>query len=245
MHISLAAEPLWHIGSFTITNTLLVSWIAVLLLVVFAFAIRRKVRLVPRGLQNFAEIILGYFLKLTDMITNNRKQTEKFFPVVMTIFLFILVSNYLGLLPGFGSIGFNEVHDGHETFVPLFRTVNSDINVTLALAIISVIVTNVVGIMLIGVVKFSKRYMNFKNPIFTFVGFLEFISELAKFISFSFRLFGNIFAGEVLLVVITALVPYLAPLPFYFLELFVGLIQAFVFAVLTLVFMKVAAEEPH
>ncbi|MFH0951924.1 MAG: F0F1 ATP synthase subunit A [Patescibacteria group bacterium] len=245
MEISLAAEPIFHIGSFTVTNTLLSSWIAVLILVIIAFAIRRKVRVVPKGLQNLAEVVLEYFLKLTDTVTQSRKQSVKFFPVVMTIFLFILVSNYLGLFPGFGAIGINEIHDGHEVFVPILRTVNSDLNVTLALAIISVMATNFVAILLIGFVKTTKRFINLKNPIFTFVGFLEFISELAKFISFSFRLFGNIFAGEVLLVVISSLMPFIAPLPFYFLELFVGLIQAFVFAVLTLVFMKVAAEEAH
>jgi F-type H+-transporting ATPase subunit a len=179
------------------------------------------------------------------MITRDRKQTVRFFPVVITIFLFILVSNYIGLLPGFGSIGIYEVQDGYSVFVPIFRSVNSDINMTLALAIISVMATNFIAITLIGFAKASKRFLNFKNPIFTFVGLVEFISEVAKFISFSFRLFGNVFAGEVLLVVVTSLVSYIAPLPFYFLELFVGLIQALVFAMLTLVFMKVAAEEPH
>jgi F-type H+-transporting ATPase subunit a len=245
MEISLAAEPIFHIGSFTVTNTLLVSWVAVAVLIIFAMVINRKIQAVPRGIQNVAEVVMEYFLKLTDMITQNRRQSEKFFPIVITFFLFILVSNYLGLLPGFGSIGIWEEHHGENVLVPIFRTVNSDINVTLALAIISVLATNFIAIFLIGFVKASKRFLNFKNPIFTFVGLVEFISEIAKFISFSFRLFGNIFAGEVLLIVVTSLVPYIAPLPFYFLEMFVGLIQALVFAMLTLVFMKVAAEEPH
>lgn len=245
MHISLAAEPLFHLGSFTITNTLLVSWITVIILVSLALILNRRITTVPRGIQNVFEIIIDYFLKLTDSITHNRKQSEKFFPIVITIFLFVLVANYLGLLPGVGSIGFNRVEHGEHVFVPLFRSVNSDLNMTLALAIISVFATNIIAITLIGVVKASKRFINLKNPIMGFVGIVEFISEIAKFISFSFRLFGNVFAGEVLLVVVSSLVPYIAPLPFYFLELFVGLIQALVFAMLTLVFMKVAAEEPH
>ena len=116
---------------------------------------------------------------------------------------------------------------------------------TLALAIISVVATQIFGIALIGAVKYSRRFFNFKNPIFTFVGILELFSEVAKLISFSFRLFGNVFAGEVLLVVIAGLIPYVVPLPFYFLEIFVGFIQAFVFAILTLVFLKVATVESH
>lgn len=245
MHISLAAEPLFHLGPLIVTNTLLVSWLAVALLIVFALVLNRRLTVVPRGMQNVSEVVLDYFLKLTDMITHDRKQSDKFFPWVMTIFIFVLVSNYLGLLPGFGSIGFNATEHGEHVFIPLFRTVNSDINMTLALAIVSVVATNFIAILLIGFGKAIKRFINLKNPIFTFVGLVEFISEIAKFISFSFRLFGNVFAGEVLLVVITSLVPYVAPLPFYFLELFVGLIQALVFAMLTLVFMKIAAEEAH
>lgn len=245
MHISLAAEPLFHIGSFTITNTLLVSWVTVILLAVLAILMNRTIKMVPTGLQNIFEIIIDYFLKLTDQVTGNRKQSEKFFPIVITIFLFVLVANYLGLLPGFGSIGFNATEHGEHVFIPLFRSVNSDLNMTLALAIVSVVATNAIAILLIGIVKASKRFINLKNPVMGFVGIVEFISEIAKFISFSFRLFGNVFAGEVLLVVVSSLVPYVAPLPFYFLELFVGLIQALVFAMLTLVFMKVAAEEPH
>jgi len=145
-------------------------------------------------------------------------------------------------LPGIGSIGFNEIKDGHETFVPLFRSVNSDLNATLSWAIISVFLAQIFGMSSLGTFSYLKKYFDFSNPINFFVGILEIVGEIAKIISFSFRLFGNVFAGEVLLVVMTMLAPYLAPLPFYGLEIFVGFIQALVFTMLSLVFIKMATE---
>ncbi len=246
MNISLAAEPIFHLAGFPVTNTLLASWLAILVLVVLAVMLSRTMKEKPRGLQNVVELLIDGILHLMDSVTGDRKQTRTFFPIVVTIFIFVVTANWLGLLPGFGTIGLHETHDGVTTLVPFFRSTNSDLNMTLALAVISVIATQVFGIMLIGAAKFSKRYFNFgKNPIMTGVGFLELFGEVAKLVSFSFRLFGNVFAGEVLLVVIASLVPFIAPLPFYFLELFVGFIQAFVFAILTLVFMKVATVESH
>lgn len=243
MHISLAAETIFEIAGFPVTNTLLASWLSVIFLLLAAwFLQRKKIHAVPRGLQNVVEFIVEAWLKLMDGVTQDRKQSIRFFPWVATIFLFIVTSNWLGLLPGFGTIGLHEVDHGKEVFVPLLRTVNSDLNVTLALAIMSVVMTQVFGIMAIGVVKYSKRFINFKNPI---IGLLETIDQVATIVSFSFRLFGNVFAGEVLLVIISSLVPYVVPLPFYFLELFVGAIQAFIFAILTLVFFKVATLEPE
>jgi F-type H+-transporting ATPase subunit a len=201
--------------------------------------------MVPRGLQNVVETIIEFFLGLIDGITQDKKQTSKFFALVFTFFIFILVSNYLGLFPGFGTIGVYEQLEGHQVLVPFFRSANSDLNVTLALAIVSVLATQVFGILAIGVLKYGKKFLNFSSPFMFFVGILEFISELAKFISFSFRLFGNVFAGEVLLVVISFLIPYIAPVPFYFLELFVGLVQAAIFSLLTIVFLKFATTDIH
>ncbi|KKW35156.1 MAG: ATP synthase subunit a [Candidatus Giovannonibacteria bacterium GW2011_GWA2_53_7] len=245
MTISLSAEPIWHIGTFPVTNTLITSWITVAILIIAALVLKRHLREKPRGLQNVAEAVVGGILNLMDGVTGSREMSKKFFPLIATLFLFIATANWLGLLPGFGPIGIYEVHEGKEVLVPFFRSTNSDLNVTLALAIISVVATQIFGIALIGAVKYSRRFFNFKNPIFTFVGILELFSEVAKLISFSFRLFGNVFAGEVLLVVIAGLIPYVVPLPFYFLEIFVGFIQAFVFAILTLVFLKVATVESH
>ncbi|MBI4414868.1 MAG: F0F1 ATP synthase subunit A [Candidatus Kerfeldbacteria bacterium] len=246
MNISLAAEPVFHIGSFPVTNTLLASWVAMALLMLIARALSRTMREKPKGIQNVVEVIVDQMLKLMDSVTGDRQQSRRFFPIVATIFFFVMTANWLGLLPGFGTVGLKEVHEGRNILLPFLRSTNSDLNMTLALAVISVIATQVFGIMLIGAAKFSRRYFNFgKNPIMTGVGFLELFGEVAKLVSFSFRLFGNVFAGEVLLVVIASLVPFIAPLPFYFLELFVGFIQAFVFAILTLVFFKVATIETH
>jgi F-type H+-transporting ATPase subunit a len=153
----------------------------------------------------------------------------------MTLFVFILVSNWLGLLPGVGSITVAGAHGP----TPLFRPATADLNATLALAIISVVMTQVYAVKELGVIAHLKKYISL-NPILLFVGFLEFIAEFSKMISFSFRLFGNIFAGEVLLVVIAYLAPALAPLPFFLLELFVGFVQALVFTMLSLVFLEIA-----
>lgn len=245
MNISLAAEPIAHIAGFPITNTLLTSWIAIGVLIIFSVVLRRNIRVVPRGVQNATEAVFEGAFGLMDSVTGDRKLSERFFPLVMTIFLFIMTANWLGMFPGFGTIGLREVHEGKEIIVPFLRTTNSDLNVTFALAAISVLTTQVFGILIVGGRKYAKRFFNFKNPIFTFVGFLELFSEIAKMVSFSFRLFGNVFAGEVLLVVIASLIPYIIPLPFMFLELFVGFIQAFVFAILTLGFLKIATVESH
>ncbi len=245
MTISLSAEPIFHIGSLPITNTLITSWITVAILIILALVLKRHLRARPRGLQNVAEAVIEGILGLMDGVTGSREQSKKFFPLIATLFLFIVTANWLGLMPGFGPIGIYEVQEGKEVLVPFFRSTNSDLNVTLALAVVSVIATQIFGIALIGTAKYSRRFFNFKNPIFTFVGILELFSEVAKLISFSFRLFGNVFAGEVLLVVISGLIPFVVPLPFYFLEIFVGFIQAFVFAILTLVFCKVATIESH
>ena len=245
MTISLAAEPIFHIGSFPITNTLITSWIATAVLIIISLFLRKRIKEVPRGLQNVVEAIFEALLGLMDSVTQDRAMSKKLFPLIVTIFLFITTANWFGLLPGFGPIGIYEQHEGHEVLVPFFRSTNSDLNMTLAIAIISVLSMQVFGIIAIGFAKYSKRFINFKNPIMGFVGALEFISDISKILSFSFRLFGNVFAGEVLLVVISSLIPFIVPVPFYFLEIFVGFIQAFVFSILTLVFIKVATLEPH
>ncbi|MEK9130309.1 MAG: F0F1 ATP synthase subunit A [Patescibacteria group bacterium] len=240
MHISLSPEIIFYLGNFPVTNSLLTSWVVITVLTVIVFLVSKKRQIIPKGLQNIMEILVENLLKLVHSVTNDKKQTEKFFPLVATIFIFVLFSNWLGLLPGVGTIGFKEIHDGHEAFVPLFRSVYSDLNMTIVLALISVFACQFFGIAACGFFKYAGKFINFKSPITFFVGILELISEIAKLISFSFRLFGNVFAGEVLLVVIAFLVPYIAPLPFMALEIFVGFIQALVFAMLTLVFLKMA-----
>jgi F-type H+-transporting ATPase subunit a len=168
---------------------------------------------------------------LMESTLGSMEAAEKYFPLIATIFIFILVSNLLGTFPGVGSIMFKN---GSEE-LPLFRSPAADLNFTLAFAVISVLVTNIIGMASVGIFKHLGKYFNFKGPIEFFIGLLEIISELAKIISLSFRLFGNVFAGEVLLTIIFFLAPYFIPLPFMMLEIFVGLIQAFIFAMITLV----------
>ena len=241
-HIEIAAEPILRLSWITLTNTLLMSAVAVLILVSLAFFLFRKPSLIPSGIQNAFEMLMEMILGMMEGVFGARERAERYFPFVATIFFFVLLSNWLGILPGIGSIGFYESVDGHEKFVPFFRSAASDINFTLALGISAVVAVHVFGIAAIGATHHASKFFSFKSPIEFFVGILEFISEIAKMISFSFRLFGNVFAGEVLLVITGFLIPYLIPVPFLMLEIFVGFIQALVFAMLTMVFTSIATS---
>ncbi len=238
MHeIFLGAEKVFELYGFPITNTYLLTLAMLLVVLSGAFLLRQKLALVPGGGQNLVEAAVENFLGFMEPVFGSRHTAEKYFPFIATIFSFVLFSNWFGILPGVGSIGFYG--SGH-TFIPLLRSPASDLNFTLALAAVTVIATHVFGIRALGAKMHVSRFLNFGNPIAFFVGILEFISEIAKIISFSFRLFGNVFAGEVLLIVVAFLSPYLAPLPFLFLEIFVGFIQAFVFAMLATVFTAIS-----
>ncbi len=245
MNVSIAAEPLFHIGSFPFTNSLLAALITVIFLITVAAVLRRKIALVPKGLQNVVELSFEGGLGIMEQVTQDAKQSRKFFPLVFTIFIFILVSNWFGLIPLWGPIGLREVHEAKDVFVPLLRSANSDLNITLALALIVLFTFQFFGIASVGFFKYAGKFINFKGPLKFFLGILELISEIAKLISLSFRLFGNIFAGEVLLLVMMFLIPYVLPVPFLVLEVFVGVIQAFIFAMLTIVFLKIAMTEAH
>lgn len=256
----LAAEPIFQIGSFTVTNSVINAWIAVVFFALVGYLIKRRVQMVPEGIQNVAEAILEFLLGFFDQVTHNRQKSERFLPLVGTLFLFILVSNWMGILPGIGSIGQWQMHHGHVELIPLFRPANADLNMTLAMAITAVVASHVFGIIAIGFFKHAGKFIQLGNvfksikkgpmAIMTafiefFVGLLEIISEIAKMVSLSLRLFGNIFAGEVLLTVMAGLIAVLVPTPFMLLEIIVGLIQATVFAMLTLVYLEVATSEPH
>lgn len=251
MNISLAAEPIFHLGSFPVTNTLLVAWVVIAFLLVIAVITKKRLATIPRGIQNVVEVVFEAMLKFMDPVTGARELSMKFFPIVATIFIFVLFSNLIEIVPGLGTIGLREVHEGREILVPFIRSSSADLNVTLAIAVISVFSTQILGIAALGFFKYAGKFIvpPWKSPyiVGTFVGLLELIAEMAKVVSFSFRLFGNIFAGEVLLTVISFLVPYIVPLPFLFLEIFVGFIQAVVFSMLTLVFLKMAvtSHEAH
>lgn len=239
VHISIKAEELFHIGTLPITNTLLMSGLVFLFLCVMCFLLRKKIAMVPGMAQSIAELALEGILGLMDSVLGSREKSERYLPLIATIFVFILFSNWFGLLPGVGSLVLQEEHG----VAPLLRSPASDLNFTLALALLAVLIINILAVVAIGIRSHAKKFFNFSSPIDFFLGILELISEFAKIVSFSFRLFGNVFAGEVLLMIVAFLVPYVIPLPFLFLEVFVGFIQAFVFAMLALVFVAIATTE--
>jgi F-type H+-transporting ATPase subunit a len=229
--ISLKAQQLFSIGNFEVTNSFFLTLVVCVVLIIFSILMKVKIREIPGKLQNIVEMAMEMLLNLMESTLGSRIAAERYFPLIATIFIFILTSNLFGLLPGVGSAWIE--HGGKE--VPLFRSPAADLNFTLAFAVISVIVTNIIGMSACGVFSYLGKYFNFKGPIDFFIGILELISEIAKIVSLTFRLFGNVFAGEVLLTIIFFLVPYFVPLPFMFLEIFVGAIQAFIFAMITLV----------
>lgn len=242
-HIQLPAEKVVEPFGFPITNTMLATWVVMAVLVGTSFWATRRMQEVPSGLQNLAEMGVEALANLVDGVAG-KERGRKFFPLVASIFIFILVANWMGLLPLFGTLGIiREVH-GEREFIPLLRSASTDLNTTLGLALISVGTIQVFGIRYLGFRGYTSRFINVRGPIDMFVGLLELISEFAKIISLSFRLFGNIFAGEVLLGVIGFLMPWVAIVPFMGLELFVGAMQAFIFAMLTLVFL-VSATTSH
>lgn len=272
-HISLAAEKIGSIWGLPVTNSILMTWLVMGFLTVFAYLATRNLQDIPGTLQSIAEIVIdGLYSLFTSVVGSHF--IGRFFPLIATIFLFVVVNNWAGLLPGVGSIGFREVEaaqletgateaksaiqaqdtavavktteETHTKFVPLFRGATADLNTTLAIAIIAVVSIQFFGLQSLGIGYLSK-FFNFKDPIMFGVGLLEIISEFSRIISFAFRLFGNIFAGEVLLTVIAFLMPLIAPLPFLGLELFVGFIQALVFSMLTAVFLNMAtiSHEEH
>ncbi len=247
MEVSIAAEKLFSLGNFPVTNAFFIGLLVSFILIVATQLVVRRKRLVPRGLQNVFELVLEGLLSLIEGVTQDKAQAKKFFPLIVTIFLFVLLSNWVGLLPGMGTVGLAHGEGEHATIIPFLRSTSADLNFTMALSLIAVLTTQFTGIAALGVVRYGKKFLvsPFHKPygLGTFMGLLELISEFAKFLSFSFRLFGNIFAGEILLTVMLHLVPYFLPLPFLFLEIFVGFIQAVVFAMLTLVFMKMATLE--
>lgn len=244
LEIVIHPEKIFSIGNFIVTNTLLMAWLVVAVFFIAGVLLKKRLRRIPSRMQTFVEFAVGGFFNFVEDILGSHDIAKKAFPLVATIFFFVLISNWFGILPILGALGLYEHGEHGETvFVPLFRSSASDLNFTLAIAIIAVIAVQIFGMKVQGFFGHWRKYFTIKNPIETFVGILEFISEFAKMVSFSFRLFGNIFAGEVLLLIVGFLAPYFIPLPFLFLEIFVGFIQALVFAMLTLVFIKIAVAE--
>jgi F-type H+-transporting ATPase subunit a len=241
IHVVLKAEQIGSLFGLTITNSLLMAWVVMIVLIAFAYFLRRKLALIPGKVQTAVEWLFEGVLDYMTETLENERIARRFFPLILTIFLFIFLGNEMAFIPGVGSIGV----DTHEGFVPLLRAPGADLNFTLALAIISFVVIEVTGVIILGIWKYASRYVNFSSPINFAVGLIELLSNLGRLVSFSFRLFGNIFAGEVMILVAGFFLAYFLPVPLMAFEMFVGFIQAVVFAMLTLFFIKLAIMEPH
>lgn len=240
-HISLAAEILWRVGGFPISNALLTTWLVMAILIVLSLVVTQNLSFVPSHAQSIAELVIGGLYDFFEGVIG--KRIKEVFPLIASLFCFIIIANWVGLLPAVGTVGFfrGEANSSAREFTPLLRGATADLNTTLALAIVSVLAIQYYGFKTLGF-TYSGRFLNFKDPIYFFVGILELLSDISKVLSFAFRLFGNIFAGEVLLAVMAFLMPFIVPLPFLMLELFVGFIQALVFSMLTAVFLNVAVS---
>jgi F-type H+-transporting ATPase subunit a len=264
--IQIPPEVIFNIGPLPVTNTLIGTWISIIVLLLIFFFGTRQRNLIPSGIQNVVEWIVEYLLNLTESVSGKVK-AKKFFPLVATFFIFILFCNLLDVFPGVETIGWvnlTAVHEAHlspPTSIFLFgdysnkliqwiRPGTSDLNLTLAMALVSVIVTQIFGFYTLGPRVHLSKYFNFKalfthgfqGPIEFFVGLIEIVTELSRILSFSFRLFGNIFAGSAVLAVFAWLLPFFADAIFIPLELFVAFVQALIFALLTLVFLEIATS---
>ncbi len=265
-HPELPAETVFHIFGFPITNSVIAAWVTIIFLVGFSYAVTRRMKLIPGRLQAAFEFLIGWLYDLCCSVAGG-KNGRKFFPVVATIFLFVGFNAWLALLPGYGSI---TVHAA-EGEVHLIRPANTDINMPLALALVSFVFVEFFGLRTLGthylrkfiklgefrrglrqLVKGNRKAAPlslFTGGINVFTGFLEGFTEFIRIISLTFRLFGNMTAGEILLLVAAFLVPWLFAVPFYGLELLIGFIQALIFAGLTLIYVTIAVlpheEEAH
>jgi F-type H+-transporting ATPase subunit a len=255
----LPAEAIFHIFGFPITNSVIGAWITIVFLVGFSYVVTRRMKLIPGRLQAAFEFLIGWLYDLCVSVAGE-ENGRRFFPVVATIFLFVAFNAWLALLPGFGSITAHTA--GGE--VELIRPANTDINMPLALALTSFIFVEFFGLRTLGI-RYLSKFLNFREflrgirQVFTgklkaglsglftgamtiFTGLLEGLSELIRIVSLTFRLFGNMTAGEILLLVAAFLIPWLFAIPFYGLELLIGFIQAIIFGGLTLIFLALAVE---
>lgn len=260
-HPELPAETVSHLFGLTITNSMIATWVTIVFLVGISYAVTRRMKLVPGRLQAAFEFIIGWLYDLCCSVAGE-KNGRKFFPIVATIFLMVGFNAWLGLIPGYGSI---LVHTA-EGEVHLLRPANTDINTPLALALVSFIFVEISALRSLGL-RYMKKFINvsefwrsvrqlfggkvksglsgmFTGAINIFTGFLEGVSEFIRIISLTFRLFGNMTAGEILLLVVAFVVPWVFAVPFYGLELLIGFIQAIIFAGLTLIYVTVAVT-PH
>jgi len=219
IHVPIQPQPLFTIGGIIVTNTLLTSWIAVVVVILFALLVSRRMRLVPTGIQNFGEAIVELMLNMGEQAAG--PAARRFLPLVLTLFLYIWFANWIGVLPGIGTI-------------TAFRSPNSDLSITAAMAIIVFVWVQVTGLR----ADWKAYFLKFVWPI----PILELLTEFSRPLSLALRLFGNILAGFILVEVMLQIVPIVVPAVFLGVELGVGLIQALIFAILTLAFLSIAAS---
>lgn len=236
--ISLAPETIFHIGSFPITNTLLGMFFITAFLIAVILGIRFSLKTIPGKAQSIMELMLEEGMKLTESIIGSKKKAQKVFPLVFTMFVFILMANLMTYIPGQAAVSLLK---GDEQ-MSIFRAVMSDYGMVFVLTTISILVAQVVAIFAHGPFGYIGKFINLKGPLDFVLGIMDLIGEIAKVLSLSFRLFGNMFAGEVLGAVMLFLAPFFIPLPFAFLGLITAVIQAFVFSLLTLIFISMASQ---
>ncbi len=230
--VSFAAEPVFRLGFFSVTNSFLDTLLVDTIIIGFILTIKNKLNLIPGKIQTITETIIQEFYNITYSVAG--ENSMKIFPFFMTFFIFILLANWSGLIPGISVVGLKE----QGKIVPFLRAATSDFNVTLALALVSIFATHILTINTLGIKEYISKYLSL-NPLNLYIGILELIGEFTKIVSLSFRLFGNIFSGEVVLMTISTIFAFIFPLPFLLLEVVVGLVQALVFSMLTMAFMAV------
>jgi len=234
---------------FAITNTLLGSWVTTACLLLLFYFVFRRAKLVPGRLQGMLEAIVEFLLNMTEGAIG-KERARRIFPLVLTIFLFVLFNAVLAILPIYGPIGYKDEHGAIA--IPLLRNASTDINLPLAMALVVVVTVEYWGVRAVGALRYGGQFLNVRQllkgrpmgVIDLFVGGLEALSHLIRVVSFTFRLFGNMTAGKSLLLIVAFLAPFLAAVPIYGLELLLGLVQALIFAGLTMVFAAVAVL-PH
>ena len=239
--VHLAPQKIFTIGGFTVTNTLISAWLTTLVILLLFGLGTRRMSMVPGRLQGLLEMLVEALYGFIKGIAGEY-YARRFFPILATIFVFVAFNAWMALLPIYPTVGFKAEGADHVT-THLLRSAGTDINMPLALALIAFVFIEVWGFR-VHRFGYLREFFRFGNPVQTFIGLLELISHFIRIISFTFRLFGNMLAGEIVLFMMTFLTFFVTPIIFYGLEILVGGVQALVFMGLTLVF-TVLAVAPH
>jgi len=234
MNISLVPGTLFHIGPLAVTTTLILQYLVMILIVTVMISTYKHWKKVPGKFQVLIEWLVMAVYNQVLSLTGNEKRARQIFPLAFCLFTYILVCNLITLIPGLGAISYGNIS--------LFRSVLADYSMILVMTLIVVIGCQICFIWVNGLGAYLKKFLNFSSPIAFFLGLMDVVGELAKILSLSFRLFGNVFAGEVLMAVVTALIPYVIPFPFFVLTTFSSVIQAYVFALLATIFINSSLE---